>query len=331
MTKLQFEVSVIVPVYNSEKYLSDCIKSILNQTFDNFELILVNDGSSDSSLEICRKFAIEDSRVVVIDKHNEGVSEARNSGLKNARGRFICFVDSDDIVEPNYIKALVNTQSKFNSELTISGVNLYYKDDITEYKVEEAVFENTEFLNLFSFEDYLFLLRGPVCKLFLKDIIKSNNLTFNKAVHYGEDAIFVLQYCLYIKVVAFSNDVSYQYFRRSDGLVCSKPHRKDSIVELEAFNEVFVLWAKRFNTQIYDIPYFRETLYLLYSRFFSGLTEGYSFWEYVSSYRHIDANNYSKLYRTNNAKRRIYLTMLRYAPRLLGALYFIRTKIALND
>lgn len=113
------EVSVIVPVYNVEKYLNECIDSILAQTFTDFELILVNDGSSDRSGEICDEYAIKDKRIKVIHQQNGGVSVARNTGLNEAKGTYISFVDSDDVVLPNYLyvllKALKDTGSDISS------------------------------------------------------------------------------------------------------------------------------------------------------------------------------------------------------------------------
>lgn len=112
-------VSVIVPVYNVEKYLNECIDSILAQTFTDFELILVNDGSSDRSGEICDEYAIKDKRIKVIHQQNGGVSVARNTGLDEAKGTYISFVDSDDVVLPNYLyvllKALKDTDSDISS------------------------------------------------------------------------------------------------------------------------------------------------------------------------------------------------------------------------
>lgn len=99
--------SVIIPIFNVEKFLSKCIESILSQSYPNWELILVNDGSSDKSPQICDTFASKDSRIKVINKSNQGVSKARNSGLDIARGKYICFVDADDIIAPTLFETLL--------------------------------------------------------------------------------------------------------------------------------------------------------------------------------------------------------------------------------
>lgn len=107
--------SIIVPVYNVEQYLENCINSVLNQSFRNFQLILVDDGSKDSSGEICDRFAQKDSRVKVIHKPNAGVSAARNTGIDIATGQFICFIDSDDWIESEYLQKIVDEIYDFDT------------------------------------------------------------------------------------------------------------------------------------------------------------------------------------------------------------------------
>lgn len=114
-------ISVIVPVYNVEPYLSECVNSILNQTHKNFEIILVDDGSTDSSGELCDKFAEKDSRIKVIHKDNGGLSSARNAGAEVSHGGYICFIDSDDAVSESYLKTLYENAEKFNADVSMCG------------------------------------------------------------------------------------------------------------------------------------------------------------------------------------------------------------------
>ena len=118
----QPKVSVIVPVYNVEKYLERCVNSLKNQTLKEIEIILVDDNSTDSSLEICNKMAAEDSRIKVIHKENEGAGKARNAALLVASGEYIGFADSDDFVEADMYKTLCGKAEKYNSDLVLSGV-----------------------------------------------------------------------------------------------------------------------------------------------------------------------------------------------------------------
>lgn len=112
-------ISVIIPIYNVEQYLSKCINSIINQTYKNIEIVLIDDGSSDNSPAICDEYKKLDSRVIVIHKKNAGLSSARNKGLDIVKGNYICFVDSDDYIEANMIEELKNNMEKFNSDISV--------------------------------------------------------------------------------------------------------------------------------------------------------------------------------------------------------------------
>ena len=101
-------VSVVIPVYNVEKYVEKCLDSVINQTYQNLEIIIVNDGSTDNSLSVCQKKKLSDSRIKLINKENGGLSSARNAGIECAQGEFICFIDSDDWIELDYIEVLLN-------------------------------------------------------------------------------------------------------------------------------------------------------------------------------------------------------------------------------
>ena len=123
-----------MPIYNREKFIDKCIKSIINQTYKNIEIILINDGSTDKSLEVCKSFAKKDSRIIIIDSKNEGVSSARNKGNYKATGKDLMFVDSDDYIELNMAEAMINRQKETNTELVIC--NLYF-EDLNNYITEK--------------------------------------------------------------------------------------------------------------------------------------------------------------------------------------------------
>lgn len=119
-------VSIIVPVYNVEKYLKKCLDSIIKQSYRNIEIICVNDGSTDSSLKICEEYQEQDSRIIIITQKNQGLSAARNTGIKNSKGEFIAFIDSDDWVDPQFIELLLKACKDNNILLSFCGVYLYY-------------------------------------------------------------------------------------------------------------------------------------------------------------------------------------------------------------
>ena len=119
MDLMEEKISVIVPVYNVESYLSQCLDSIINQTFTDFELIAVNDGSTDSSLSILHDYSKRDSRIIVIDKPNTGVSDTRNLGLSNAQGEYVCFVDADDILSHTYLGDMYEIASRKHADMVL--------------------------------------------------------------------------------------------------------------------------------------------------------------------------------------------------------------------
>lgn len=122
------KVSIIVPVYNNELYLEKCLDSIINQTYKNIEIILINDGSTDNSLNILRKYEKKDKRIIIIDKKNEGVSIARNAGIKKSTGEYITFVDSDDYIDLNFIEELHNAMINNNVDLVRCNYQVHYKE-----------------------------------------------------------------------------------------------------------------------------------------------------------------------------------------------------------
>ena len=116
-------VSIIIPVYNTEKYLSKCLESVINQTYKNLEIILINDGSTDKSKEICESFAKKDKRIQILNKENSGVSSARNHGMRLAKGQYIAFIDGDDYAEENYIEELLKNLKQTESDCVLCGYN----------------------------------------------------------------------------------------------------------------------------------------------------------------------------------------------------------------
>lgn len=200
------KISVIVPVYNTEQYLHRCIDSILAQTFTDFELLLIDDGSKDSSGRICDEYALKDSRIRVFHKKNGGVSSARNLGLDNAKGEWISFVDSDDWVENKYIEELFsNGQFDF--------VACYYKAEDWDTWVSQP-FDNCSYygnnihkcLNL-NIKRMVY----NVCKLFNNEIIKENHIRFDTVISYGEDTIFTFEYLAHVKSIKTISSALYHY------------------------------------------------------------------------------------------------------------------------
>ncbi len=211
------KISVIVPIYNVEKYLRRCIVSILNQTFTDFELILVDDGSTDSSSAICDEYAVNNGgNVVVVHQKNGGVSSARNIGVSVATGDYIAFVDSDDYVSQNYLEALFNPS--YDMSICRGGIidsNGNVINNSRQKCVDTVQYVNNDNICKWFFDDG-FLNSSCMC-LYRRDIIKKNNLLFDKNTKRGEDAIFAIEYVSCCKTVKFINDILYFYVRYGEG------------------------------------------------------------------------------------------------------------------
>lgn len=181
--------SIIIPIYNVEKYLERCIKSIINQTYKDFEAIFINDGSTDSSITVLKKYSALDERIIVIDKENEGVSSARNLGLEKAHGKFVVFVDADDYIDNHMLETL--SKAPKDSDLIMFN----YIDNGVENLIK------TEVPNRCTATDALILVSGMDSfrgfvwnKAFKKSIIEKNNLRFQNNIHMCEDLCFCVDF-----------------------------------------------------------------------------------------------------------------------------------------
>ena len=209
-------ISIIVPVYKVERYLPRCIESILRQTYTNFELILVDDGTPDRSGIICDRYAEKDSRIRVIHKENGGVSSARNAGIDAAQGEWITFIDSDDWVTDNYLSVLSKPFEYSDYDLTVGLLEFRYFTILKQTKKEACIFadctDKTEVFDIISKMEF----SGPTHKLFSKMIIEQNNLRFPVKIAVAEDAIFVKRYLQKCEKIYMTGKTIYHYNRLNE-------------------------------------------------------------------------------------------------------------------
>ena len=208
------KVSIIVPIYNVEKYLSKCIESIINQTYTNLEIILINDGSPDDSLKICKKYQKMDKRISIIDKKNGGVSSARNAGIDASSGEYLIFVDSDDWLELDAVEYMVSLVKENNCDFGISK-NCYKFED--ECQVEE---DNITILNASETTALLLSTRVEIgCwnKIYKKSLLVKNKLKFDENQFFGEGLFFITNVSQKTKKTAVGEKKVYHY--RQDNIV----------------------------------------------------------------------------------------------------------------
>lgn len=222
-------ISVIVPVYNIEKYLPRCINSILDQTYKNWEAIFVNDGSTDNSLKILEEYKKIDERIKIIDKKNAGSGAARNDGIENSRGEYIAFLDSDDWYEKNFLEKLYNNLIENNSDVAMCNPKMTY-DDMSKNKKINTYFFNEIELNKTP-EKILGILAMPVVwnKLYKKEIIVKNGIKFPNC-SFCEDVEFLYKTFLYVNKVSKIEDALYNYYQREDSV--TKKVKEESIEQL---------------------------------------------------------------------------------------------------
>lgn len=221
-------LSIIVPVYNAQLYLSSCIESILCQSFSDFELILINDGSTDTSGDICDSYALQDSRVKVIHQNNSGVSAARNAGIRKARGHFICFVDADDSIERDYLQNFSPQIKPDSSDIVVQGLKIC----LPKGEIEEIIsFTDTPPSSLSAvLNKQLIQFRGPYCKLFKTSIINKYNISFPQSLQYGEDSIFYLNYLLHCSTIKVLSCNSYRYTKGVNASLSALNHPVEQIL-----------------------------------------------------------------------------------------------------
>ena len=211
------KLSIIVPIFNTSLYIEKCVNSLLNQTYRDFEICLIDDGSTDNSLEVCNKFLNIDNRIKVYHKNNKGLSDTRNYGINISKGEYLLFLDSDDWFDSIMIEKYVNAMEKSSSDVIIQGFRIDYER------------ENNSFVNMMEEEKYYSdndlykgviklekkgLLNSSCNKIYKKSIIINNNLFFDLNAEPAEDLLFNCKYFSHIKKMGYLSCAHYHYMKR---------------------------------------------------------------------------------------------------------------------
>lgn len=241
-------ISIIIPIYNAEKFLHRCIDGVLEQTYTDFELILVDDGSIDESLNICNKFAEYDNRIKVITKKNEGQGIARNVGISNSTSKYITFIDSDDFIGKNYLLYLINEILDNDIDMVIGGYNKVNYSECIVYseKYTKQILGSTEVGRkmLGSLPDSDDGIKSTVWNtLYKADIIKNNKIKFlSERKIFSEDTFFNIEYLKNVNLVRLIDSVEYNYFMNENSTTM-----KYDINKLKNINNYDKYLKKEFN------------------------------------------------------------------------------------
>lgn len=215
------QVSIVVPLYNVEKYIERCLKSIMEQTFDNYEVIIVNDGSKDNSINIAEKFQKRyPDKIRIITQKNAGLSAARNKGIQEAVGEYICFIDSDDFIKDDMIEKLYQQAVDKNADMVICGVNKYIEstketyEDVREYD-ETRIFDSEHCIREFLLDK---TVEGYACnKLFKRSLFLDNNIQYPVGKMF-EDVETTIKLIIASDRIAFSDNYGYYYVQREGSI-----------------------------------------------------------------------------------------------------------------
>lgn len=270
MFKVKF--SVVVPVYNTEKYLSKCLDSIINQTLNDIEIICVNDGSTDNSLKILKEYSNKDSRIKIINQKNLGPGSARNKGIDNAQGEYISFVDSDDWVELNFLEKTYNICKKNNLDLLIFASSTYNENNKTFDKKNNyynlSGFDSEYVNTIFSYNDYTDLLfripTGPVNKVYRKNLLIDKDIRFPEDVYY-EDNVFFFDVYLQAKRCIILRD--FFYIRRYRENSITEKHDDKYFDLAKVFNYIIKIFKKTGTFNDFKIPLISYVVYILHWRY----------------------------------------------------------------
>ena len=253
-------ISVIVPVYNVAQYLEKSIASIQQQSYQNLEIILVDDGATDESGRLCEQIAEQDERVLVYHKENEGLSQARNDGLKQAHGDYVIFIDSDDYIHPEMIASLYQQLIKEDADVSSCGVmNVYANSESpqTENKDDYFVCDTETFLREYLIGEKI---PGTICNKLIKKEI-ATQLSFPKGLIY-EDAYYHFDLIKVAKKYVVNTKPYYYYFHRGDSIT-TKPYEKKDLAYID-------IYQKFYNEVVKDYPSLTEVAFfrLAYAHFF---------------------------------------------------------------
>lgn len=236
------DISIIIPVYNVSSFIEKCIKSLVDQSFGNFECLIVNDGTKDNSIELIESIIKADKRFKIFHQKNQGQGMARNLGLKHAQGNYICFIDADDFVEPNYLEVMYREIEKQKADVVCCGFNIITKDKSSPHVVSLEASSNIEsILHLLNGNDWGSLFN----RMFKSNLVK--DLNFNKGI--GQDKPFIFE--LFIKnpisKVVYIEKCLYNYIIRKQSATNSISKEKiDDLIENMIVNPLNLLWQSKY-------------------------------------------------------------------------------------
>lgn len=316
------EISIIVPIYNTEKFLPRCFDSILKQTFTNFECILIDDGSRDKSLVICENYRQQDDRIIVAHQENSGVSIARNKGLEIARGKYVCFIDSDDYIEKNMLEKLVVAINNANTEVACCG---YTEDNkVRPLCNEDFIFSKSSTTEIVHYLEMRQAFGIVVNKIYKKAIIDTHAIKFSELIKFGEDMLFSLQYFRYVKTAYISSHCLYYYLHENPNAITKSKMTFDEMnFRFDTVTKILMYIDNNVKSALYSELLAKDFIYTI-ALLFRLYTE-----QKRTEERLEIVNKLKNFYRENRAKNKFrtlmvagtYKMLIYLPPRLFGKIF----------
>lgn len=319
------KISIIVPIYNVEKYLKKCIESIINQTLDDLELILVNDGSEDNSAEICDDYVKRDKRIIVIHKENGGVSSARNAGIDVAKGQFIGFVDPDDYLEMDALEYLYNMAINNKADIVCYRMKTYKNMKLPSYESEKECIKcyyGKEIIN--QQLKYGEFLHSTCNKLYSNKFFYNLDNRFYSQIRYAEDALFNYKIMLNANVLVSSNLRKYNYLINESGVVSNISLKRLDVFDAQI--EIYNLLKNDYkNAHIILNEYVNSSISLIIdiARSKNNTNNNYEILQGLKIKLIRDKNILNSI-ELQNKKQKILFRLVKSNPNLLIRLYKIR-------
>lgn len=265
------KVSIIIPVYNSESTLKRCIESVINQTYKNIEILIINDGSKDKSLNIMNEYKNKDERIIVINQKNKGLSGARNIGINNATGDYITFIDSDDYIKPNLVKDTIKIFEKYECDVVRNNYELSYENGKTELRNE--MYEENRIINISEKKEELIqnILLGKVQSYswlltIKREILDKNNLKFDEDIFFMEDIVFIIRLIFLIKNIYFVREANYFYYQSNENSLT-----KDTKKYVKNINNIVVMKKRLEKIMKMNINEFENYIKIINTVYLNGI------------------------------------------------------------
>ncbi len=317
-------ISIIVPVYNSKAHLECCVTSILNQSYKQFELLLIDDGSTDGSSELCDELLQKSEKIRVIHKENGGVSSARNAGLDMASGDYIVFVDSDDVISNNYVETFIESSHK--GDLILGMIEDVYFDDTGSIIKRHTRNVDAPDCGILADEYYklLELLRVPVVKLYKRDIIELNHIRFDENLSVAEDQVFNFAYYKHIKTYFFETRSVYKYYHQYNSSSLSSTKTKKTF-ESELYKlQVEYDFIKDYSPKNADLVYVHHMISML--NIYSNLKDDRGIWSFYKRVKRIVKLNPIQADKDLNKKKKLIVNLLNLKLYSIVTLYYYLKK-----